>query len=366
MKKNVTISLVVGILVSAVAFYFAFRRVPFTELGIYLLSINYLWIVPSAALILATFGLRAIRWRIILSTTKQLDIWQVFHPMMIGFMLNCILPGRVGEIARPVILQKKEGVPFSTGLATVAAERVFDLILLVLLFAAVLAKVNIDVNLDVSFGGYHLNRETLMTAVSGMIKISLVLIAGVVVVSLKKAREVIAKIIMGSPSMLFVAGQNFRHKLQDKICRPLIGMMENFAAGFAMIKHPKTICLCLLLSFFIWCINAFAFFVMAQGCPGIDISYLEIFAVMIIICFFIALPSVPGFWGLWEAGGIFALALFAVPAKDAAGFTLANHALQILPVIFVGLGSAVYLGVDVWKLSYRDTAEPASGQTVVT
>jgi len=36
---------------------------------------------------------------------------------MIGFMINCILPGRVGEVARPIILKKKENVPFSTGLA---------------------------------------------------------------------------------------------------------------------------------------------------------------------------------------------------------------------------------------------------------
>jgi len=355
-----------GVLLSAAAFYFAFRRVPFSDLGTYLLSINYLWIVPSAVIIMATFALRALRWRLILSTTKKLNIWQVFHPMMIGFMLNCILPGRVGEIARPVILQKEEGIPFSTGLATVAAERVFDLALLVLLFAAVLAKVNIDAHLDVSFGGYHLNREMLMTAVTGMVRISLVLIAAIVFISIKKTREAIAKIIIWSPTVLFFTGPEFKQKLQRKICGPLIQMMDNFASGFALVKHPKTICLCLLLSFFVWCLNAFGFYVMAQGCPGINLSYLEMFAVMIIICFFIALPSVPGFWGLWEAGGVFALALFSVGSKDAAGFTLANHAVQMFPVILVGMGSAVYIGANVWKLSYNDTAEQKTGQTVVT
>ncbi|PQP33773.1 hypothetical protein C6A37_11205, partial [Desulfobacteraceae bacterium SEEP-SAG9] len=86
--------------------------------------------------------------------------------------------------------------------------------------------------------------------------------------------------------------------------------------------------------------------------PGIGLSYLELFTVMIIICFFIALPSVPGFWGLWEAGGVFALTLFGVSSKDAAGFTLANHAVQMFPVIIVGLISAVITGVNIWQVSF--------------
>ena len=52
---------------------------------------------------------------------------------MIGFMINSVLPGRVGEVARPVILKKQEDIPFSTGLATVAAERVFDVIIMIIL-----------------------------------------------------------------------------------------------------------------------------------------------------------------------------------------------------------------------------------------
>jgi len=71
---------------------------------------------------------------------------------------------------------------------------------------------------------------------------------------------------------------------------------------------------------------------------------------MIIICFFIALPSVPGFWGIWEAGGIFALSLFGVSAKEAAGFTLANHAIQMFPVIIIGVISAMLSGVDTLQI----------------
>jgi hypothetical protein len=92
---------------------------------------------------------------------------------------------------------------------------------------------------------------------------------------------------------------------------------------------------------------------MAQGCPGIELSFTEIAAHMIIICFFIALPSVPGFWGIWEAGGVFALVLFGVSSKDAAGYTLANHAIQMFPVIIVGLVSAMVTSVNILQVSYE-------------
>ena len=63
------------------------------------------------------------------------------------------------------------------------------------------------------------------------------------------------------------------------------------------------------------------------------------------ICFFISLPFVSGFWGLWEAGGVFALTIFGIDTNDAAGYTLVNHAVQIFPVIIAGLISAVLTGI---------------------
>ena len=74
---------------------------------------------------------------------------------------------------------------------------------------------------------------------------------------------------------------------------------------------------------------------------------------MVIICFFISLPSIPGWWGLWEAGGVFALSLFGVTAKEAAGFTLASHAIQVFPVILAGFASAMLLSVNIRQMSYQ-------------
>ena len=273
---------------------------------------------------------------------------------MIGFMINCVLPGRVGELARPAILQKNNNIPFSTGLATVAAERVFDISLLIIFFIITLAIVRIDPALDISAGKYHLNKAVLVSAGGGVINILLLLIIGIIIVFFDKTRKWLTAMIMKMPNLFFWTGSEFKEKLVKIICIPLINIIENLASGFALIKRPSSIFLCTGLSVVIWFLVAMSYYIMAQGCPGIELSFFEMSAVMIMICFFIALPSVPGYWGIWEAGGIFAMSLFGVSTKDAAGFTLANHAIQIFPVIIVGIVSAMLTGINILNISRTD------------
>ena len=203
-KKNITISLTLGILLSAAALYLSFINVPFADLAIYLTTINYFWILPAVFIALMSFVVRTLRWRFILGAVHTISFWQAFYPLMIGFMLNCILPGRIGELARPAILQKKDNIPFSTGLATVAAERLFDIILLIILAITVFAFVHIDPALDISFGKYHLNKETLIAVGEGMFKLSAALIAGVIIISFSATRKFVTRLIMALPAIFFL------------------------------------------------------------------------------------------------------------------------------------------------------------------
>ena len=45
--------------------------------------------------------------------------------------------------------------------------------------------------------------------------------------------------------------------------------------------------------------------------------------------------------------------LFGVAEKDAAGFTLANHAVQMFPVILIGLASAWVKGINIMQVTYQ-------------
>lgn len=97
------------------------------------------------------------------------------------------------------------------------------------------------------------------------------------------------------------------------------------------------------LSFGTWFVQAFSFLMVARAVPGISLGFVELAFVMVVICFFIAIPSVPGYWGVWEAGGMFAMLVFDIPRSDAAGYQLINHAVQIFPVMGVGFFSVLVI-----------------------
>ena len=351
MKKTASLSLFIGLAVSIAALYLAFRQVPFSDLMAYLKSINYFWIIPTILLALAGFTLRVYRWQLILGSSRPVSFWQAFHPLMIGFMLNCILPGRVGEFARPIILQQKEHFPFSTGLATVAAERTFDAMILLLLFSCMLTMVQIDPVLEIPFGGYILNKALLISAAKGITRLSLLLLAGIVLVALGSSRNWMNRLFLRIPKLFFFTSQAFQELIYQRVSLFLVRFTLTFSRGFLLLKEPREMAICFGLSLLIWGLNVLSYYTMTLGAPGVELSFAELSVVMVIVCLFISIPSVPGFWGIWEAGGVFAMALFGVPARDAAGFTLANHAVQIFPVIVVGMVSAIMTGVNVWQVS---------------
>ena len=354
MNRNTTISLFLGTAISVAALYFAFRNIPLDELLVYLSSINYFWIIPAVVVSLTTFLIRALRWQSILEPVRKISFKHAFHPLMTGFMLNCILPGRIGEAARPVILMKNENIPFSTGLATVAVERIFDIVLLVILFITIMAGIKIDPDHVVDFGGYRLNNADLITAGKNLAGTGAILVAGSFLLFFGKTRKFIGFIIMKLPLIFFFAGSSFKKKIGDKISLPALRILENFSNGFLLIRRPKSILISVCYTVVIWALTALSYYLLALGCPGINLSFTELTAVMIIVCFFIALPSAPGYWGLWEAGGIFAMSLFGVSAKDAAGYTLTNHVIQIVPVIIAGLVSAMITGINIGYFSKAD------------
>lgn len=353
MNKKIIISSSIGVLVSVAAFYFAFSNVPMADLFRYMRTIEPVWIVPSVALSVIAFFCRVQRWRLILGDKYHLPFWKAYHPMMIGFMANCILPGRVGEIARPAILKKRDNVPFAIGLATVAAERLFDLIFLLLFLAVTLTMVEIDDSLSIPFGDYILNKETLDTVSAGMFRLLVFLLAGAVSLAFSPSRNLIKSIVNGMPGLFFPLSLETRQKLGRKLCVPINSLLDNLSFGFSQIREPKRLLGCLLLSAAVWVISALSYYVMTFGSPGINMTFQEVFAMMIIICLVIALPSVPGFWGIWEAGGLFALTIFGISGEVAAGFTLVNHAVQIFPVILLGFISAFSTGVNVFSIQKK-------------
>jgi uncharacterized protein (TIRG00374 family) len=352
MSNKFLISLAIGGLISVLTLYLAFRNVPTDDLVTYLGTINYWWIFPTIGIIALTFVLRAIRWKIILKDICKVTFWQAFHPTMIGFMMNCVLPGRVGELARPVLLKQKRGLPMITGLATVAAERIFDLCILLILFALLFSTITSRPDLEGNYFGLYLDSKTVQSIAGGMIRLSIALLTCIAILTIEPTRKRLKIILSEVGQWVNRLAPGLK---TQRIIDIFLKIIDNFAIGLSLVRNPLQLLSCMGVTLIIWALTAVSYLIFAKGCPGIRLSIMELTTVMVVICFVIALPSVPGFWGLWEAGGVFALALFGITEKDALGFTLVNHATQVFPVIGIGLISALITSVNILQLYQKDS-----------
>ena len=291
MNKKILLSLMGGICVSAGALYIAFQRVPLGDISTYLKSIDYLWIIPAVLFVYAAFLLRVIRWRMIIGVSSTLTFMQAYHPLMMGFMINCVLPARLGELVRPALLKKNHAVPFSTGIATVAAERLFDMVSLISFLSMIFIMVPMDPDFSYTYKTYSFNRDTLITLGHSMFVFAFLMVIGVAVITVEGSKKWIIKFIRRAPRRFSFLGEYAVRFLEHYLTRPLEYMVYNLASGFSLVKNPLSLVFCMALSFGIYALHGFSYYLFSLGCPGVALNFLSACAIMIIICFFIALPS---------------------------------------------------------------------------
>lgn len=80
----------------------------------------------AVAIIYFTYFLRALRWKIFLRPVCKANLGSLVPAQFIGFTGLALL-GRPGELIRPYLIARKEGLTFSSQLAVWAVERIFDI-----------------------------------------------------------------------------------------------------------------------------------------------------------------------------------------------------------------------------------------------
>ena len=84
----------------------------------------YLLIVSIVA-IYACYAIRALRWKVFQGNLGPSRFWQIYSMTLAGFSAVFLL-GRAGEPVRPVLLARKEGLPFADMFGIYFLERIFD------------------------------------------------------------------------------------------------------------------------------------------------------------------------------------------------------------------------------------------------
>jgi len=291
--------------------------------------------LASAAVATLTFPARASRWRIILAARYPGVRWKpVWHATAIGFMANNILPARAGEVARVYAGSRLVGIPFTASLGAAAVDRIFDGLIVVLLMAVAIAST--DFPSAVTVGG------TSVSTVAAWTGAGFILILGFLFVLVHAPREGLA----------WVASA-LRRTLPGRAAEWIVRVTRGFIEGLSILRAPRDFARVVVWSLAVWLVNGAAFYL---GFLAFHINGLPLTAPLLlqgIVAIGVAIPSSPGFFGLFEAGSRVSLGLYGVPGVAAASFALGTHIGWFVPITALGLFHLARSG-----LSLRDIGAP--------
>jgi len=311
---------VIGIIISLIFLYFAFKEVKFKEFIGALEKANYLILIPVLATVIAIFLVRAYRWNFLILPVKKLSYGKLFSALMIGTMANNVLPFRIGEIVRAFIIGKMGNVSRSASFATIAVERVIDIFTILLIATTVISL------------------QEMPDSMFPFQQIGLILL-------------VIVVVFFGF-TLFLLKNTNFALNVLGKLLKPLpekykekiIQISESFITGLKVIKKKEyylVIGLLSLAAWFLFVLEAYILF-FAFDLPGkYNVPIGASFLIVILGTIAIMIPSSPGFFGTFHLFCKEGLTVYNVPESTALAYAVILHAFSFLPTTILGI---IYLG----------------------
>jgi uncharacterized protein (TIRG00374 family) len=234
-KKH--IHLIIGLIIIVLSLYYAFKDVSIAEVGRALSSIKYVYIIPSLIGVALSYLLRAVRWRYLIASIKEVKTMSLLSPLMVGFMGN-MLPARAGEFIRPYLLGKKENISFSSSFATILIERLFDMsIVLLLIFGVLFFQADVFARGDSAANHKLMGYMVKFGWTSFIICMFIFLFSVLLQYKNSWAMKVVDLCIKPLP-----------HAWGEKV----IGLVHSFNEGLNIIKDKRGFLATVVLSFMIW------------------------------------------------------------------------------------------------------------------
>ncbi|NUN69669.1 MAG: flippase-like domain-containing protein [Bacteroidetes bacterium] len=229
-KRSFILRVAASLAVTAFFLWLAFRERDMSGLLQTLAQKPLLWLAGLFLLQAFSHLLRAVRWRYLMQpVSKDVPVHSAFAALMIGFMINGLVP-RAGEVARSFVLGRKVKAPTAAVLSTVILERMLDFVS----FASVLCVVAV-LNIRPLEEWFHIPHEArwvLYLLVVGLLLlfVTLFLRSSIIFAFLKRLVP------------LFPA--RHRQRIED--------LLANFLKGFEASTMGKNYGAIALLTFSIW------------------------------------------------------------------------------------------------------------------
>ena len=281
-----------GLVIALIALYYTLRNVSFSEVISSFKEMDYIYIFPAIVLIVLSYIFRAYRWQALLESSLKINVSGLYSPMMVGFMGN-FLPARAAEILRPYLLSKKYNITFAAAFASIVVERLFDMIILLLIFIWVFWFEADAFSSNIKFSGFSVQEMAIKFGQICVLAVILIIVFIYLLLNHKKKMMKIVGWFLGFMS----------EKWADKTKH----LLDEFTVGCEVVKKIGTLAKISVYSVLVWVANIFSVYPLYFA---FDLQYKTIPSLLIlgvIVAILITILPTPGFLGSYNAGIVIAL-----------------------------------------------------------
>ena len=319
--KNNIYKTLLGTFISLVSLFLLLKIVDSFEKTLEsLTSVSIFYLAIGFLIYFLSLFLRTYRWKILLKkNVDSIKFKSLLNVVISGYMFNNLLPARLGELARIYHLSLLKKIDKSFVLGSILAERVTDVIVLMLFL--LIGLIFIPTEFTENFSS-NLNISPQIVYISLIILLSLTTIFILIILS-GLWKEITHKFLQ----LLKKINSKFN---PDKY-------IESFTEGAFSISNKKFIKV-VVIATSLWAIE-FSMFYLIGTQFNFDIE--NLFIAILFFGIFSNLggiiPSTSGGWGPFEVIGTIVLTSFGVDSNEAAAFTILVHLILWLPISIVGL-----------------------------
>jgi uncharacterized protein (TIRG00374 family) len=313
----------IGVVISVVGVWLALRGIQFDRLAQSLVGANYWWLIPALIFHLVSLVGRSERWRTLLGS-DCVDPVTAFLVMNLGYLISNLLPLRIGDPARAVIIDGRCRVGLPRALSTVVVERIFDLLAVVLALILLIPFMQLPpdaVRWVRLFGG-----------------LGLVAVLGLIVLLWQRAlAERILRAVLGRIPRLSADTWLMRWR--------------NLMSGFDALGSVRGMVIVTVWTIIIW-IGAIGIYwaIMQAFAPGT--SWVAATFFLGLESLGMAVPATPGNWGVFELIGKAGLVIpFGMPEVLAFSIVVVCHFFEYLLCNLVGLFALMRYSLSLGDIS---------------
>ncbi len=292
----------IGLVISLLFLGLALRNVEWAGVWSSWRSARLDLLLLGTTTLVGSWGIAALRWRALLSPYAFVRARDTFAYITIGYLANTVLPLRLGDLARASLIGRRKHVGISRSLGSIAVERLLDVLMLVIL-TLVLALV-LEIPAPIRAG------------LAGMTAAGTIGLIGLVVLSLNRDRL---------PGLAIWMSKVMPHRVADR-AMTLVG---NFSSGADALHRSVGILKIAVLSAGVWLMAGLGTLAWVAAFH-LEVPWYAGYFVLVVVNLGSAIPSSPGYIGVYHYLAVLALSVWAPDRSAALAYAIGTHAVNML------------------------------------